>query len=826
MITEEGVRSWIKANPIEAERSSGSGTFPTLTPPAIKALKGSDSTKSFLDINRALNRAPSSASLMSIESNKFVRPSDVHYEISRVLYSSLNLTTIIRRVLSFAVTIVNAEKCSFWLVDEKTNELYSTAWDVLPDFEKVEKTFESMQRRASYDASGITITAGKNTFAGDDSETDNESTPNFRIKIGSGIAGYVASTGKGLNIPDAYKDVRFDQSMDKKTGFKTRSILCLPIFGGPTTKANPNGKVLGVATLVNKAEFDDLDENSQDLHPTFTETDVSVFRDFLQTVGIAIHNSILYESVKQKETQALAESKKSSALLEVANSIYGQATAEELFKKIITHALDLTGADRASLYLMNKETQQLQMVFDSANKTGAKLSVTVTEGVAVHVATTGRLLNLEDIDEKVSYVIKSVLAVPILDPEYNIVGVTKLCNKTKPENRTIISFNQTDIQIMQAFSTFCGLALHRTIMYEALEKEREKLAITMEIMSYHATARVDEASFLESLLKDNPVDISVVAQEDFDPHIFSYTDDRLPVIMYNMFEDLGFRQKYKISQDKMAKYILTVRKNYRGNQYHNFTHATCVAHALYLLAKQNVLTEFGFSDVEIYAMFIAAFNHDIDHRGTNNTFQKAANTNLAAFYSSSTMERHHFNHAMTILNSPGHNILETMKSEEYKLCLEIIEKAILATDLALFFKNKKDAQELADTKSYNPKIQKHKDLLLSIALTCSDLSAMSKKWENSQKTADSVYSEFFAQGDEEKKLGLPFSADIMNRENEFQIPKMQVDFYKFIVFPAFQIFHGIIGPKGNHLMDEVNNNSKHWAELAQNSVKYKIKAHL
>ncbi|KAI9333274.1 hypothetical protein BDR26DRAFT_806005 [Obelidium mucronatum] len=531
-----------------------------------------------------------------------------------------------------------------------------------------------MQKRASYDASGITITSGKTTFAsacsGDDSDSDNNnnpsgsggtgtgaadsgsssssgggSTPNFRIKIGCGIAGFVASTGKGLNIPDAYQDVRFDQSMDKK------------------------------------------------------------------------------------------------------------------------------------------------------------------------------------IDERVTYVTKSVLATPIFDPERNIVGVTKLYNKLKPENRGVIAFGQSDIQIMQAFSTFCGLALHRTIMYEALEKERERLAITMEIMSYHATARVDEAGFFETLLKENPVDISVISQPDFDPHIFAYADDRLPVIMYNMFEDLGFRQKYKISEDKMAKYILTVRKNYRGNQYHNFTHATCVAHALYLLAKQDILTEFGFSDLEIYAMFIAAFNHDIDHRGTNNTFQKAAHTSLASFYSSSTMERHHFNHAMTILNAPGHNILETMRSEEYKLCLEIIEKAILATDMALFFKNKSAAQELANSKSYNPRNPQHKDLLLSISLTCSDLSAMSKKWENSQKTADSVYAEFFAQGDEEKKLGLPISADIMNRENEHQIPKMQVDFYKFIVFPAFQIFNGIIGEKSNHLMEEVKNNAKHWAELAENGVKYQVREH-
>ncbi|KAJ3076681.1 hypothetical protein HDU98_001143 [Podochytrium sp. JEL0797] len=747
-----------------------------------------------------MNRAPSSASMFSMDTSKFVRPSDVHYEISRVLYSSLNLNTVIRRVLSFAVTIVNAEKCSFWLVDENTNELYSTAWDVLPDFEKVEKTFEYMRNRGNFDTSGVTITTGKTAFEEKEEEVEKSGGDNSaRIKLGAGIVGYVASTGKGLNIPNAYQDVRFDSTMDKKTGFVTKSILCLPIFGGPPSKSFPNGKILGVATLVNKAQFDEIHEENVHDHPIFSETDVSVFRDFLQTVGIAIHNSILYERVKQKEVHAVAESKKSNALLEVANSLYGQGSTADLTKRIILHAQDLTSAQRAVLYLVNKDGC-LEMVFDSS-KSDSTICIPTIQGAAAYVFSSGHLLKIDEaqsdprfkaeFEEDSGHVAKSILAVPIFDPEYKIVGVTTVYNKINPENATTCPFKKSDVQLMQAFSTFCGLALHKTIMYETLEKEREKLAITMELMSFHATSRLDEAKFLESLLKDNPVDIAEISEVHFDPHIFSFTDDKLPVIVYNMFEDLGFRTKYQIPQDKMAQYILTVRKNYRGNQYHNFTHATCVAHAIFLLAKQNVLSDFGFSETEIYGMFIAAFNHDIDHRGTNNTFQKNANTNLAAFYSSSTMERHHLNHAMTILNSPGHNILENMKPEEYKLCVEVIEKAIMATDLALFFKIKKSAQQLAESKSFSPNIPEHKYLLLSVSLTCSDLSAMSKKWENSKMAAESVYvmySEFFTQGDEEKKLGLPFSAEIMNRENEPKIPKMQVR----LNHPRKQWFHALI----------------------------------
>lgn len=45
-----------------------------------------------------------------------------------------------------------------------------------------------------------------------------------------GIAGYVATTCSTLNIRDAYKDQRFNPEVDKKTGFRTKSILCMPIM--------------------------------------------------------------------------------------------------------------------------------------------------------------------------------------------------------------------------------------------------------------------------------------------------------------------------------------------------------------------------------------------------------------------------------------------------------------------------------------------------------------------------------------------------------------------------------------------------------------------
>ena len=79
-------------------------------------------------------------------------------------------------------------------------------------------------------------------------------------------------------------------------------------------------------------------------------------------------------------------------------------------------------------------------------------------------------------------------------------------------------------------------------------------------------------------------------------------------------------------------------------------------------------------------MFLAALNHDIDHRGTNNQFQKNASTVLANYYSTSTMERHHFNHAVMIMRAPGHNMFHSLSTEDYKRCLKFLEQSIPVPD--------------------------------------------------------------------------------------------------------------------------------------------------
>jgi len=132
--------------------------------------------------------------------------------------------------------MLNAERATLFLNDEKTNELFSKV--------------------------GLGLQATEIRF------------PNHL-----GIAGAVFTSRQTINIPHAYADLRFNPAFDKKTGFFTRSILCVPVI-------NKDGKIIGVTQVLNKRSG------------PFTAEDESRLKAFTAQVSIALENAKLFDDVQ------------------------------------------------------------------------------------------------------------------------------------------------------------------------------------------------------------------------------------------------------------------------------------------------------------------------------------------------------------------------------------------------------------------------------------------------------------------------------------------------------------------------------------------------
>jgi phosphoserine phosphatase RsbU/P len=108
----------------------------------------------------------------------------------------------------------------------------------------------------------------------------------YFVQVGKGIAGAVAKTGEAMLIPDAYQDKRFDQRFDAKSGFKTKSILCVPLLY--------RKKIMGVVQALNR--FDGQ---------PFNEHDLRTFKIFATQAALAIQNTILlHKEIQQEKLQS------------------------------------------------------------------------------------------------------------------------------------------------------------------------------------------------------------------------------------------------------------------------------------------------------------------------------------------------------------------------------------------------------------------------------------------------------------------------------------------------------------------------------------------
>jgi diguanylate cyclase (GGDEF)-like protein len=104
-------------------------------------------------------------------------------------------------------------------------------------------------------------------------------TTEIRFPVGTGIAGTVGKTGETINIPDAYQDRRFNPEFDKLTGFRTRSILCVPL-------RNMQGDIIGAVQVLNRREG------------VFTGDDEALLMALASQAAIALENADLYKKLR------------------------------------------------------------------------------------------------------------------------------------------------------------------------------------------------------------------------------------------------------------------------------------------------------------------------------------------------------------------------------------------------------------------------------------------------------------------------------------------------------------------------------------------------
>lgn len=121
---------------------------------------------------------------------------------------------------------------------------------------------------------------------------------------------------------------------------------------------------------------------------------------------------------------------------------------------------------------------------------------------------------------------------------------------------------------------------------------------------------------------------------------------------------------------------------------------------------------------------------------------------MAQLYSTSTMEHHHFDQCVMILNSQGNQILANLSPDEYSRVIVLLKEAILATDLANYFTKREQFFQLVHKRQLDwRRDPEHRSLLRCMLMTACDVAAITKPWTVQKAVAELVMSEFHQQGE-------------------------------------------------------------------------------
>jgi len=282
-----------------------------------------------------------------------------------------------------------------------------------------------------------------------------------------------------------------------------------------------------------------------------------------------------------------------------------------------------------------------------------------------------------------------------------------------------------------------------------------------------------------------------------------------------------------LQKDKMRNFYQEVMKGYNDLPYHNRMHALDVAHTVYRYLVISGIGEWAASGVEQTALLIAALGHDLGHEGRTNPFLVEKRDPLALTYNdASPLENLHCANLFRIAKETNTNIFEGLPIADFKAARKVCIKAILHTDNAHHFAMVKDLQTLyefntnaCEAQASEPfgngaymrdVLEGNSEKLQILLLHLADVSNPAKPEDICVAWADRALEEFFAQGDEEKALGMPVG--MLNDRDKVNRPSSQHGFIKFLVAPLMVVSVKVLPPL-HPLLSQLRKNMAHWRDV-------------
>ncbi len=441
-------------------------------------------------------------------------------EMTNALSQELNLDHLLIKIMHTSKELLSAERCTLFLYDRKTDELWARA-------------------------------------------TGGSESRDLRFPSHLGIAGSVFTAGTAINIPDAYTDDRFNPEIDRRTGFQTISILCMPV-------RNKLGQTLGVAQVLNKkgGPFTTMDEKRLEAfsaHACIALENAKLFKELMIKVKALQHEISEHQRVQEELQQARDEELQH---LEMTNALLHELNLGRLLLKIMQTTRVLLSAERCTLFMYDEKTDELW-----ARATGGSEVKDIRFprhlGIAGSVFTSGETINIPDayvddrfnqaVDKMTGFRTRSILCMPVRTKDGQIIGVTQVLNKKDGP------FTGIDERRLAAFSAQASIALENAKLFEDVLNMKNYNESMLESMSNGVISLDAE----KRIVKCNRAALRILQQNDPEAltgasvaNAFAETNpwvlDSIDNVMQTRSADLAMDTDLPLSNGKTVSVNLTI----------------------------------------------------------------------------------------------------------------------------------------------------------------------------------------------------------------------------------------------------------------------------
>ena len=677
-------------------------------------------------------------------------------EVAENLSGMLDIDVLIPTIMEKACALLNTERCSLFLVDQN-------------------RKFLTSRFHGGLDKS-------------------------IQIPITRGIVGHTATTGEVVNISDAYSDPRFDKTVDLETGFKTKTLLSVPIY-------NNRGEIAGVTEMINRMDGG-----------TFDDDDIKMMKAFNVFCGISLDNAKLY-------TTSLNLTRQLRGFAEMGSSLNTAKKVSDQLNDIMSNAKALINASRATIFLRDVDTNTLEEYLNI----GEPVEHGTVFAIDVCKLQKPKIFTRDDIAERVH---KD--GVDVKEPAKKRSRITSALRKTDssvfaqqgnddpPEFHPLCDFplvtsdsrvlgvlelkcewkvTPEDVKLLDCFAVFAAISLEKS----ALKQIAKVGEIAVNMQKWIAEEEKDKFKVPEKL-RIPEEKAQCIFTVNFDAP--QWDGIGLFKVLWYIMDSYNLFEEFKIPNEMFFRFVSEISSTYNKVPYHNWRHACdvtqFVTYETRLAKMHTVLTKF-----ELLALTISAICHDANHDGFTNVFNEKAETPLGIlFKNQSVMETHHCTVSIRILSKEECNLFHTLSSSEFKQMWTLIIQLILITDMAKHFDFLKNLNAELDKENFDLEDPKNRLMLMQVLLKCGDISNVSRPFELADKWCDVLCEEFFRQGDLEMASGMEYTSPLNDREH-LDKPKSQIGFYTFVCLPLFKVAARAM-PALQANVDQVESNLAKW----------------